>query len=251
MIAVAVALLVLVLLELALGALEPPVVWVGVAAVVDVTLPAPLTAVFVVDDGEVVTVFPVPLTAALVVPGFGVALAVVVVGLLVPLLAVPCTGAVVPLAAVPEPLTVDAFTVVDPDAFTLPEPLLVPVTVVEPAASVRALVGLLDVGVLLVVRPPSTGAAVPLAATPEPLTVEALTVVDPEALTVPEPLLVALTVVEPDAFVNADWANAEPPEAMPSSTALTAAAIVLLGCWKCLTVIELLSFTSRQSFSLN
>jgi hypothetical protein len=81
----------------------------------------------------------VPLTAVLVVVDVGAVVLVVVVGLLVPLVVVlVVTGAVVPLTAVPEPLTVAALTVVDPDAVTSPEPLLVALTVVDPDALVIA-----------------------------------------------------------------------------------------------------------------
>jgi len=91
----------------------------------------------------------------------------------------------------------------------------------------------------------STGAAVPLAATPEPLTVAAFTVVEPAAFTIPEPLLVALTVVEPDALVIAVCASAELPNVRPRSAALTAAATVLL-CCSLLVVITLLSICRGQ-----
>lgn len=157
-------------------------------------------------------------------------------------------GAVVPLAAVPDPLTVDALTVVDPDAFTLPEPLLLASTVVEPAALVVAVivVGLVVPFVLMLLS--STGAAVPLAAVPDPLTVAALTVVDPAAFTSPEPLLVALTVVEPEAFVIAFCAAAGLPSARPSRPALTAIAIVLLGC-RIFTIVYLLSVSPDERAS--
>lgn len=203
------------------------------------TFPEPLTAPFVVVAGEVEVVLPAPLTARLVlVLGVPLPLAVVVV----PLGLAVWTGALVPLAAVPDPLTVDALTVVEPEALTLPEPLFVAVTVVEPEAFVTALVGLVVVGVLVVLL--STGAAVPLAARPEPLTVAAFTVVDPAALMAPLPLLVALTVVEPEAFVIAVCASAGAlPK--PSSAALTAAATRLLGGCSFLIVI------SRHSFPLH
>ena len=94
------------------------------------------------------------------------------------------------------------------------------------------------VGVPVVVL--SIGAAVPLAATPEPLTVAAFTVVEPAAFTIPEPLLVALTVVEPDALVIAVCAIAELPNVRPRSAALTAAATVLF-CCSLLVVMTLLS----------
>jgi hypothetical protein len=151
------------------------------------------------------------------------------------------TGALVPLAAVPEPLTVEALTVVDPEAFTLPEPLLSAATVVDPDALVVALSGFVVVGVLVVRMPPSsTGAAVPLAAVPEPLTVAAFTVVDPAALMDPEPLFVAFTVVEPDALVTAVCADADAPP-KPRSAALTAAATRLLLRFDVVIVILLLS----------
>ena len=239
LIAVAVAVLVLVLLDDALGALPVAVDCVG--ADVPVTFPEPLTAPFVVVAGAVDVVFPAPLTARLVVLVPAVVplpLAVVVV----PLGLAVWTGALVPLTAVPDPLTVDALTVVDPEALTLPEPLLVAVTVVEPEAFVTALVGLVVVGVLVVLL--STGAAVPLAPRPEPLTVAAFTVVDPAALIAPLPLLVALTVVEPEAFVIAVCANAGAPP-KPSSAALTAAATRLLGGCSFFIVI------SRHSFPLH
>ena len=181
LVAAAVAVLVLVLLELALGEVEPDAVVVLGAAAPPVTrLPVPLTAPLVVDVGDAAMVLPVPLTAVLVPLGVGVAVAVevgveVAVGL-VAVVVVPCTGADVPLAAVPEPLTVAAFTVVDP-----------------------------------------------------------------AALTAPEPLFVALTVVEPDACVMAVCANAELPYAMVNSAVLTAAATMLLGCFNVLIGISLLS----------
>jgi hypothetical protein len=104
------------------------------------------------------------------------------------------------------------------------------------------LVGLVVVGVLVVLL--STGAAVPLAARPEPLTVAALIVVDPAALTMPEPLFVAFTVVEPEALVTAVCASAATlPK--PSSAALTAAATRFPGGCDFLMVI------SRHSFPLH
>jgi hypothetical protein len=209
----AVALALLVLLADVLGALVPD----PLGAVVVTGFPAPLTAPLVDEVGETVVGLPAPLTAilvvvdvgdVLVVPDVAVGLvAVVVLGLLV---IAPATGAVVPLAAVPEPLTVVAFTVVEPEEFTLPDPLLVAPTTVEPMALVRVTVelGAVDVAGAVVVAvavglvaPPVTVAVVPLAATPEPLTVAALTVVEPVEFTLPEPLLVASTLVEPEAFV--------------------------------------------------
>jgi hypothetical protein len=204
--------------------------------VVVVGLLVPLTAVLVVVAGEAVVELPVPLTAVLVVEGVVAVLvcvlgaAVVVVGVVLVALGVVAlvTGLLVPLAAVPEPLTVDALTVVDPDALTLPDPLLVAPTVVDPEALVVvvAVVGLVLPFVLMLLS--STGAAVPLAAMPEPLTVDALTVVEPAAFTSPEPLLVALTVVEPAAFVTVFCANVGVPSARPSNAVPTAVAIVLL-----------------------
>lgn len=218
-----------------------------------VGLLVPLTAVLVVELGAVVVEFPVPLTAVLVEVDAGalvVGLVDAVVGVAVAVgVAVVVVGALVPLAAVPDPLTVDALTVVEPDALTLPVPLFVAPTVVEPEALVVVLVvvGLVPVVVLVVVGLvpavmlfSSTGAAVPLAATPEPLTVDALTVVEPAAFTSPEPLLVALTVVEPDALVIVSCANAGVPNARLSKPALTAVAIVLLGC-RIFTILCLLS----------
>lgn len=64
-----------------------------------------------------------------------------------------------------------------------------------------------DVVVGLVV-PLVTGALAPLAAVPEPLTVAALTVVEPVELTLPEPLLVASTTVEPEALVVVEFGAA-------------------------------------------
>ena len=152
-----------------------------------------------------------------------------------------CTGALVPLAAVPEPVTVEALTVVDPEAFTLPDPLLSAAPVVDPEALVVALSGLVVVGVLVVrMLRSSTGAAVPLAAVPDPLTVAAFTVVEPAALMDPEPLFVAFTVVEPDALVTAVCASADAPP-NPRSAALTAAAIRLLLRFDVVIVISLLS----------
>jgi hypothetical protein len=206
--------------------------------VVVVGLLVPLTAVLVVVAGEAVVALPVPLTAVLVVDGVVVvavlvsvlgAVVVVVGVVLVALGAVALvTGLLVPLAAVPEPLTVDALTVVDPDVLTFPDPLLVAPTVVDPEALVVvvAVVGLVLPFVLTLLS--STGAAVPLAAMPEPLTVDALTVVEPAAFTSPEPLLVALTVVEPAAFVTVFCANVGVPSARPSNAVPTAVAIVLL-----------------------
>jgi hypothetical protein len=76
---------------------------------------------------------------------------------------------------------------------------------------------------LLVVAPLCVGDALP-----EPLTVTALTVVDPDALKVPAPLLVALTVVDPDALVTALCAiTSGLPSAALSKAALTAVASVL------------------------
>ena len=218
-----------------------------------VTLPVPLTAALVVVDfGDAVVVLPVPLTAVLVVLEAGAVPAVPPLGaaVLVGVLPVPfvATGALVPLAAVPEPLTVEALTVVDPEAFTSPEPLFVAVTVVEPAALVVAFVGL-AVGVLAPMLRSSTGAAVPLAAVPEPLTVAAFTVVEPAALMAPEPLPVALTVVDPDASVMAVCANAAAPGQL-SSAALTAAAITLFRCCNLLIVIMAPFSLPWRSFSL-
>jgi hypothetical protein len=205
----------------------------------------PLTAALVVELGAVVVEFPAPLTAMLVEVDAG-ALVAVVVGLVDALVgvavavgvAVLVVGALVPLAAVPDPLTVDALTVVEPDALTLPVPLFVAPTVVEPEALVVVLVVVGLVAAVMLFS--STGAAVPLAATPEPLTVDALTVVEPAAFTSPEPLLVALTVVEPDALVIVSCANAGAPNARLSKPALTAVAIVLLGC-RIFTILCLLS----------
>jgi len=216
-----------------------------------VVLFVPLTAIFVVDAGEAVVVVGllVPLTAILVVVDVGaVVVALGLVGFVVVPVAVGATvlvvGLVVPLAAVPDPLTVDALTVVDPDAFTLPEPLFVAPTVVEPEALVVVVdaVGLVLPFALMLFS--STGAVVPLAAIPEPLTVDALIVVDPAAFMSPEPLLVALTVVEPEAFVSVSCASVGVPSARPSSPALTAAAIVLLGC-RIFTILCLLSEFGR------
>jgi hypothetical protein len=210
----------------------------GAVAIV-VGLFVPLTAIFVVDAGEVVVGLLVPLTAMLVVVG-AVAVVVIALGLVVVGVTVLVVGLVVPLAAVPDPLTVDALTVVDPDAFTLPEPLFVASTVVAPDALVVVVV---VVGVALpfaLMLFSSTGAAVPLAAIPEPLTVDALTVVDPAAFTSPEPLLVAFTVVEPEALVSVLCASVGVLSASPSSAVLTAAAIVLLGC-RIFTILYLLS----------
>jgi len=134
------------------------------------------------------------------------------------------TGALVPLAAVPDPLTVAAFTTVEPEAFTLPEPVFVAPTAVVPVALVVACKALSTPPVPVF----STGAELPLAAVPEPLTVAAFRVVEPVALTAPEPLLVALTVVEPVALVIAVCAIAELPNVRPSRAVLTAAATVLL-----------------------
>jgi hypothetical protein len=94
---------------------------------------------------------------------------------------------------------------------TSPEPLLVAVTVVEPAALVVALSGLVLGELVAPTLASSTGAAVPLAAMPDPLTVAAFTVVDTAAFSAPDPLLVALTVVDPDACVMAVCPNAGPP----------------------------------------
>jgi hypothetical protein len=217
---------------------------VAVDAVV-VGLFVPLTAVLVVELGAVVVEFPVPLTAMLVEVDAGALVAVevglvdAVVGVAVTVgVAVLVVGALVPLAAVPDPLTVDALTVVEPDALTLPVPLFVAPTVVEPEALVVVLVVVGLVAAVMLFS--STGAAVPLAATPEPLTVDALTVVEPAAFTSPEPLLVALTVVEPDALVIVSCANAGAPNARLSKPALTAVAIVLLGC-RIFTILCLLS----------
>jgi hypothetical protein len=197
--------------------------------------------------GEAVVGLLVPLTAILVVEDVGTVVvwvrgaAVVVVGV-APVFVV---GLLVPLAAVPEPLTVDALTVVDPDALTLPEPLFVAPTVVDPEALVVVVVGLVPPFVLLMLLS-STGAAVPLAAMPEPLTVDALTVVEPAAFTSPDPLLVALTVVEPAALVTVFCANVGVPSARPSRPALTAAAIVLLGC-RIFTILCLLSVWAART----
>jgi hypothetical protein len=217
---------------------------VAVDAVV-VGLFVPLTAVLVVELGAVVVEFPVPLTAMLVEVDAGALVAVevglvdAVVGVAVTVgVAVLVVGALVPLAAVPDPLTVDALTVVEPDALTLPVPLFVAPTVVEPEALVVVLVVVGLVAAVMLFS--STGAAVPLAATPEPLTVDALTVVEPAAFTSPEPLLVALTVVEPDALVIVSCADAGAPNARLSKPALTAVAIVLLGC-RIFTILCLLS----------
>jgi len=220
------------------------------AVVVVVGLFVPLTAILVVDAGEAVVVvgLPVPLTAILVVDVGAVVAVVVALGLVVVPVAVGVTvlvvGLVVPLAAVPDPLTVDALTVVDPDAFTLPEPLFVAPTVVEPEALVVVVVGLVLPFALMLFS--STGAAVPLAAIPEPLTVDALTVVDPAAFRSPEPLLVALTVVEPEAFVSVSCANVGVPSARPSRPALTAAVMVLLGC-RIFTILYLLSVWAART----
>jgi hypothetical protein len=217
----------------------------GAVAIV-VGLLVPLTAIFVVDAGEVVVGLLVPLTAMLVVVVDVGAVAVVVIalGLVVVGVTVLVVGLVVPLAAVPDPLTVDALTVVDPDAFTLPEPLFVASTVVAPDALVVVVVGLALPFALMLFS--STGAAVPLAAIPEPLTVDALTVVDPAAFTSPEPLLVAFTVVEPEALVSVLCASAGVPSARPSSPVLTAAAIVLLGC-RIFTILYLLSVWAART----
>lgn len=204
-------------------------------------MPDPLTAVLVVVVGDVVVEFPVPLTAAFVVLEAGVVVAPVAVVVGLPVLAVLCTGALVPLAAVPEPLTVEALTVVEPDVLTSPDPLFVALTVVEPDAFVAALIGLVVVVALVELRLlSSTGAAVPLAAVPEPLTVAAFTVVDPAAFMAPEPLFVALTVVEPDALVTAVCAIADTLPKL-SSAALTAAATMLPGWCNLLIVMSLLS----------
>lgn len=242
LIAVAVALLVLLLVELALGALVLLAGDVGVE--VGVWLPEPLTAAFVVVAGDVDVLFPAPLTTTLLLVEGGIVPAPLVVpdGLVVLAGVVAlCAGALVPLAAVPDPLTVDALMVVDPDVFTSPEPLLFALTVVDPEALVVARVGLVVVGALVVLRLlSSTGAAVPLAASPEPLTVAAFTVVEPAAFTMPEPLFVAFTVVEPVAFVTAVCAY---PAALPSpsSAALTAVATRRLRCCDVLIVMSLLS----------
>lgn len=251
----AVALAVLVLLAAAVGAVDPLPVGVVVGVVLDavvvvVGLPVPLTAILVVDVGDVVVGLDVPLTAMLVDVGavvvvvLGAAVVVGLVVLVVPPDVVVVVGLVVPLAAVPDPLTVDALTVVEPEAFTLPEPVLLASTVVDPEALVvvDSVVGLVVPLVLVL----SVGAAVPLAAVPEPLTVEALTVVDPAALTVPEPLLVALTVVEPAALVSVVCAKLGPPSARPSRPALTAAAIVLLGC-RIFIILSLLSVSPIEA----
>jgi hypothetical protein len=132
-------------------------------------------------------------------------------------------------------------TVVEPEAFTSPEPLFVALTVVEPDALVTALVGLVGKGALDVV---STGAAVPLAAMPEPLTVAAFTVVEPAALIAPEPLFVALTVVEPEALVTAVCASAVTLPKL-SNAALTAVATPLLRCNNFIIVMSLLSVCSN------
>lgn len=70
----------------------------------------------------------------------------------------------------------------------------------------------------------------PLAAVPEPATVAAFNVVEPVALTAPEPLLVAFTVVEPVALVIAVCAITGVPKVRLRRAALTAAARVLLWC---------------------
>jgi hypothetical protein len=99
------------------------------------------------------------------------------------------------------------------------------------AGDVAAVVGAGETGVVLpgpfgeavVVTPLCVGDALP-----EPLTVTALTVVDPDALKVPAPLLVALTVVDPDALVTALCAiTSGLPSAALSKAALTAVASVL------------------------
>jgi hypothetical protein len=213
----------------------------GAVAIV-VGLLVPLTAIFVVDAGEVVVGLLVPLTAMLVVVVGAVA--VVALGLVVVGVTVLVVGLVVPLAAVPDPLTVDALTVVDPDAFTLPEPLFVASTVVAPDALVVVVVGVALPFALMLFS--STGSAVPLAAIPELLTVDALTVVDPAAFTSPEPLLVAFTVVEPEALVSVLCASVGVLSARPSSAVLTAAAIVLLGC-RIFTILYLLSVWAART----
>jgi hypothetical protein len=177
-----------------------------------ISLMAVALAVLVLLDVAAGAVVPVP-------PGTAV-----VAGLAAPLV----TGAAVPLAAVPEPLTVAAFTVVEPVAFTLPEPLLLASTTVEPEAVVPVVVGLGVVIAGFVAALPVTGAVVPLAAVPEPLRVAALTVVVPLAFAAPEPLLIALTVLDPIAVVVC--ARAGLLRARPSKPMLTAVAIVLLGC---------------------
>jgi hypothetical protein len=154
--------------------------------------------------------------------------AVEVIGLVAP----PVTAAVVPLAATPEPLTVAALTVVEPVEFTLPEPLLVASTLVEPEAFVLVVMLVVGLSVPAVLRLRwSTGAAVPLAAAPPPLTVAALTVVEPAVFVLPEPLLIALTVLEPMALVVVVCAKAGLlPSMTLSKPALTAVAIVLFEC---------------------
>jgi hypothetical protein len=152
-----------------------------------------------------------------------------VVELLGALVTVLVTAPLVPLAAVPDPMTVPALTVVDPEVFTLPGPVFVASTVVVPAAlvvacAVLATAGAVPVPVL------STGPAVPLAATPDPTTVAAFMVVEPAALTAPAPLLVAFTVVDPVALVIAVCALAGLPRVRLSNAALTAAATVLRCC---------------------
>jgi hypothetical protein len=118
-VAVAPALLVLVLLEVALGA----VVVVGVGDVVLVVGVVDVGAAAVVGAGE---------TGVVVAPGLVKPLPAVVPPLLV--VAPLCVG-----DALPEPLTVTALTVVDPDALKVPAPLLVALTVVDPDALVTAL----------------------------------------------------------------------------------------------------------------